>query len=88
MEKLLRFMQCDDFKRVSIAEFIINALNNASLNPQMCRAQTNDGACNMTGKEKGFAAKFCFEKGNEKTVYFHCTSHELSLSFSKASKIL
>ena len=42
----------------------------------------------MAGKEKGAAAKFCSETGNEKAVYFHCTSHELNLSLSKASKIL
>ena len=54
----------------------------------MCRVQTYDGAGNMTGKEKDVAAKFCSEIGNEKAVYFHCTSHELNLSLSKASKIL
>ena len=42
----------------------------------------------MTGKEKGAAAKFCSETGNEKAVYFHCTSHELNLFLSKATKIL
>ena len=88
IEKLLEFVQCDDVKGASIAEFIINALNNAGLYPQMCRAQTYDGAGNMAGKEKGAAAKFCSETGNEKAVYFHCTSHELNLSLSKASKIL
>ena len=88
IEKLLEFVQCDDVKGASIAEFIINALNNAGLYPQMCRAQTYNGAGNMAGKEKGAAAKFCSETGNEKAVYFHCTSHELNLSLSKASKIL
>ena len=88
IEKLLEFVQCDDIKRVSITEFIINALNNVGLNPQMCHAQTCDGAGNTTGKEKGDAAKFCSETGNKKAVYFHCTSHELNLSLFKASKIL
>ena len=87
IEKLLEFVQCDDVKGASIAEFIINALNNAGLYPQMCRAQTYDGAGNMAGKEKGAAAKFCSETGNEKAVYFHCTSHELNLFLSKAFKI-
>ena len=39
IEKLLEFVQCGD---ASIAEFIINALNNAGLYPQMCRAQTHE----------------------------------------------
>ena len=81
-------MQCHDIKGASIAEFIINGLNNGGLNPQMCRAQTNDGASNMARKEKGAAAKFCSETGNEKAVYFQWTSHKINVSLSKASKIL
>ena len=88
LEKLLEFVRCDDVKGANIAEFIMNALNNNGLYPQMCRAQTYDGAGNIAGKEKGAAAKFCSETGNEKAVYFHCTSHELNLCLSKASKIL
>ena len=86
IEKLLEFVQCDDVKGASITEFIINALSNAGLYPQMCPAQTYDGASNMAGK--GAAAKLCSETGNEKAVHFHCTSHKLNLSLSKASKIL
>ena len=81
-------MQCHDIKGASIAEFIINGLNNGGLNPQMRRAQTNDGASNMARKEKGAAAKFCSETGNEKAVYFQWTSHKINVSLSKASKIL
>ena len=33
IKKLLEFVQCDDIKGESIAEFIINALNSAGLNP-------------------------------------------------------
>ena len=88
IEKLLEFVQCDDIIGASIAEFIINALNNAGLNPLMYRAQTCDGAGNMAGKEKGAAAKFCSKTGNKKAVYFHCTSHELNLFLSRASKNL
>ena len=54
-------MQCGD---ASIAEFIINALNNAGLYLQMCRTQTYDGAGNMAGKDKGTTAKFCSKTGN------------------------
>ena len=68
IEKLLELVQCDDGKGASIAKFIINALNNAGLNPQMCRAHTYDGASNMAGKEEGAAAKFCSETENKKVV--------------------
>ena len=78
IEKLLEIVQCDDVKGASIADSIIDTLNNAGLYPQMCRGQTFDGAGNMAGKEKRAAAKFCSKTGNEKAVYLHCTSHELS----------
>ena len=52
IEKLLEFVQCDDTKGASIAEFIINALNDDSFNPQIYHAETYDGGGNMTGKEK------------------------------------
>ena len=78
IEKLLEIVQCDDVKGASIADSIIDTLNNAGLYPQMCRGQTFDGAGNMAGKEKRAAAKFCSKTGNEKAVYLHCTSHELN----------
>ena len=78
IEKLLEFVQCNDIIGESITEFIINTLNNANLNPEMCRGQTYDGAGNIAGKEKGTAAKFCSKTGNERAVYFCCSSHELN----------
>ena len=71
IEKLLELVPCDDVKGASIAEFIINVLYNAGLYPYMCRTQTYDGTGNMAGKEKGAAAKFFSETGNEKAVYFY-----------------
>ena len=59
IEKLLEFVQCDNVKEASIAEFIINALNNAGLYPQMGRAQTYDGASNIADQEKDAVTKFC-----------------------------
>ena len=70
-------MQCDDIIGASVGEFISES-NNAGLKSQMCRAQTYDGAGNMADKEKGASVKFFSEIGNEKAVYFHCTSHELT----------
>ena len=84
IEKLLEFVQCDDIKRVGIAEFIINVLNDPGLNPKLCRAQTYDGAGNMASKEKDVVAKLCSETGNGKAVYFYCKSQKLKLSLPKA----
>ena len=85
IEKLLEFVQCDDVKGASIAEFIINALNNAVLYPQMCRAQTHMEPVIWQVK-RGAGAKFCSETGNEKAVYFQCASHELNLLCLKHPK--
>ena len=52
-------MQCDNVKGANIAEFIINALNNAGLYSQMCHAQTYDEASNMADQKKDAATKFC-----------------------------
>ena len=41
----------------------------------------------MSGKVKGAAAFFCSKTGNDKAVYFSCTSHEHNLYLSKASKV-
>ena len=79
IEKLFDFGQCDDIKGASIAVFIINALNYAGLNPQMCRAQTYDWTGNMTGKEKGAAAKFCSRTENEKRSTL--TAHQTNLTY-------
>ena len=87
VEKLLEYVDCDDIKGRSIANFLINTIKNANLDPLMCRSQTYDGAGNMSGKVKGAAATFCLEAGNDKAVYFHCASHQLNLCLSKASKV-
>ena len=79
IEKLLEFVQCDNSKGASIAKFIINALNNAGLYPQMCCTQIYNGAGNMTGKEKGAATKFCAETGNKKPSTF--TAHHTNLTY-------
>ena len=65
---LLELVQCDDIKGARIAEFIISALNNAGLNPQIGPAQTCDGTGNMAGKEKGAADKFYSKIRNEKAL--------------------
>ena len=35
-QTIKKLLECDDIKGASIVEFIINSLNNAGLNPQMC----------------------------------------------------
>ena len=66
---------------------MVKVPQDSCLDPKTCRSQMFDGAGNMSGKTKGAATQFCLKIENEKAVYFHCTSHELNLCLSKASKV-
>ena len=76
IEKLLEFVRCDIIEGESKTEFIINALNDACFNPQMCRTQTFNEVGNMAGKEKD-AVKLCSKTEKKKSVLFHFASYEL-----------
>ena len=76
IEKLLEFVQCDDTKGASIAEFIINALNDAGFNPQIYHAETYDGGGNMTGKEKVVA--FPKQEAKKPSTF---TAHHTNLTY-------
>ena len=86
VEKLLKYVCCNDMKGRSIVDFWINIIKNVALNP-MCRSQTYNRAGLISGKRKGTRAIFRLEIGNYKTLYFHCVSHEPNLYLSKASTV-
>lgn len=87
VERLLEYVKCGNIRGETIANLIIECLEKIKLNPKNCRSQTYDGAGNMAGKQKGAANQFQVKTGNDKATYFHCASHELNLSLSKASKV-
>ena len=41
----------------------------------------------MAGKQKGAAKRFQEKTNNPKATYIHCSSHELYLALSRASKV-
>ena len=55
IKKLCKFVQCDNIKGESMTDFLINALNNACLNPQMCCTQTFNEAGNVEQKSRFFS---------------------------------
>ena len=51
-----------------------------NLQPELCRAQTYDGAGNMAGHRNGCAAHF--KRDYPRATYYHCASHQLNLALS------
>ena len=85
VEKLVEFIKCEKVTGSAICTEIVSAVHRLHLDVKKCRAQTYDGAGNMSGHLNGCAANFL--KENPNAPYFHCASHNLNLALSKASKI-
>ena len=41
----------------------------------------------MTGKQNGAARNFQKNNQNDRALYYHCTSHEINLALTKASRL-
>lgn len=85
VEKLLEFIECESCTGQQICEHIVTCLRNLGLNPELCRAQTYDGAGNMAGVRNGCAAEFM--KTSPRAPYYHCASHGLNLALCYACKV-
>lgn len=68
-----------------IANAILSTVKELGLDMRKCRAQTYDGAANMSGKCIG-AAKL-ISNDYPKAIYIHCTSHQLNLCVAKSCSI-
>ena len=80
VEKLVEFVACDSTTCEEICKRIVDSLRNLNLQPENCRAQTYDGAGNMSGKQKGCATRF--QQLSPRALYCHCSSHDLNLALS------
>ena len=85
VERLIEFIDCESVSGESICENIIQALRKFNLQPELCRAQTYDGAGSMAGRLNRCAARF--QREIPEAVYYHCASHQLNLTLSKTSNI-
>eukprot|EP00112_Aurelia_sp_Birch-Aquarium-sp1_P008235 Seg1902.6 transcript_id=Seg1902.6/GoldUCD/mRNA.D3Y31 product="52 kDa repressor of the inhibitor of the protein kinase" protein_id=Seg1902.6/GoldUCD/D3Y31 len=68
-----------------IATSILSTVKELGLDMRKCRAQTYDGAANMSSKCIG-AAKL-FRNDYPKAIYIHCTSHQLNPCVAKSCSI-
>ena len=73
----MEYTECETCTGVAICNQIVQAVANLGLDPEMCRAQTYDGAGNIVGSQNGCAKHF--QEVSPRAVYFHCASHELNL---------
>ena len=85
VERLVEFVACEDIRGAAICQNLLDCLERLHLDPQLCRAQTYDGAGNMAGYKNGCAANF--QKVVPRANYYHCASHSLNLALCKACKL-
>ncbi|CAC5396466.1 unnamed protein product [Mytilus coruscus] len=85
VEKLLEFVQAEETTGSALCGLIVKALTDAGLDIQFCRAQTMNGAGNMSGKNLGCAAQFT--RLSPRTVYHYCASHNLNLVLCKCCNV-
>jgi len=86
VERLLAYSDCDSIAGAALSNNLIETLTGLGLSPADCRAQTYDGAANMSGEVNGCAAKFREVAPN--APYYHCINHDLNLAISKAADVV
>ena len=83
VERLVEFVACQEITGAAICQELLNCLEGLHLDPQVCRAQTYDGAGNiMAGQTNGCSANL--QRVVPNASYYHCASHSLNLALSKA----
>ena len=70
---------------VKNSDLILREMSKLGINVNNCRGKRYDGAGNMSGKNKGAAARIL--EMNPKAIYFHCQSHKLNLCIVGSYKL-
>lgn len=84
-ERLLEYIDMESIKGAAIAKAIVECLDRHGLSIMDCRAQTYDGAGNMSGYRNGCRAHV--ENLQPLAEYFHCSSHRLNLALNGTSAV-
>lgn len=84
-EEFMTFVPCVDITGRTIANNILQKLEEWGLDVQDLRGQGYDGAANMSGKFQGVQARI--KELNDKALYVHCASHCLNLCVLKACSV-
>lgn len=84
-ERLLEYICMESITGKSISDTLAHTLAKHGLSVENCRAQTYDGAGNLSGEFKGCQAYI--RKQQSLAKYFHCASHKLNLALNSSTKI-
>ena len=84
-ERLIEYLDLQSMKGEAIHAEILECLQKHGLDVQDCRAQTYDGAANMSGAVNGCQAHI--KRLQPLADYFHCASHKLNLALNSTVKI-
>ncbi|KAL1447276.1 hypothetical protein MTO96_028594 [Rhipicephalus appendiculatus] len=76
-ERFLGFRNAEQLDAKSLLRYVKETLNRCGIDPQLCIAQTYDGASVMSGTSRGVQALFRQEV--PQAVYVHCMNHRLNL---------
>lgn len=85
VERLLGFEKCESITGEATSHTIISFLESKGLDIMDARGQNYDGAGNMSGANKGCAARI--SAINPRAPYVHCASHDLNLALNHAAKV-
>ena len=85
VERLIDFVACEEVTGEAICNSVVQSLESVGLDIGLCRSQTMDGAGNMSGKTKGFAARFA--QLSPRAIYHYCSCHDLNLVLCKSCKL-
>ena len=77
-ERCIRLVQVSSLKGKSLAQVIIEVLNDLKLPLKDLIGKGFDGASNMSGKDEG-VQQHLTAAGAEFSIYFHCFAHRLNL---------
>ena len=84
LTKFMDFCRCYSTTGEAIADQIIGQLRDWNIPLHNCKSQTYDGAGNMSGSQRGVAARI--KAFNNKVICTHCASHKFNVATVKALK--
>lgn len=84
-ERLIEYIDLDSITSESVTDAILQCLKRHNLRVSDLRAQTYDGASNMSGRVSGVQARI--KELQPLAVYTHCASHRLNLALNATSSV-
>ena len=84
-ERLLEYIELESIRGKAVSEAVVDCLTKHGLELSGIRAQTYDGAANLSGHLNGCQAHI--QRLEPLAEYFHCASHKLNLCLNSTTKL-